>query len=673
MSTVQQLLDQLNSASGQTQWHLVGSGAPIESTSVTTVADPLGIKPPQTVNRGDGQYYVVVQDNSGNQRKMPLVADPNSQVLQNASVHQGGTTTTGPLKVRQTGVNDVDTDASGKQTPRSDIYTGDLSKLDWNSGGPLADVPQTPKTPSATASLDSINAQGQVVPNGDPSAKQMRDQATGTVFNLVTDPKGELHDFGNDVYMVKPDGSKTLVGSIPEKQTSTIVPGVGLVSVDPNKPAGSRATIELAASQDVNNLGGIQHANGKTYVPIKDPTDPSKVTFVEAEGIPQDTSVDRTYDDPNSRYIQLLDKQGNLIRNVDKGPDWKPPVRVQPGTAPAADSVNPFIITLDPTTGQPVSTPNTNQIKSSQATEDLAKQLGLKVAAGSMSEDQAQKIITGAINTMNAQSSRISADAAKQQADNAGQQNAITAANNVLSNTATNASTGAGMLQNRVTSATSALSNMMGTIGSSKITDIPSDFGKNLVGGLSNWVTNMGGGDAVYETAARMVQGADPKISGDPTLAQQATQTLAQMMQQYQTQSGKPYPDVAATIAAKQSQGVNGVVAPQTVAQGQQTNVQPNPAAVAANQASPGGSAFNPQASTAVLNARGLQDNPQGRAIAAGQTPVAMQGAPTTPGLYNPAWQQGIISGVGLPSVGPNAANGFVAPPLPVPLLTPAA
>ena len=193
-----------------------------------------------------------------------------------------------------------------------------------------------------------------------------------------------------------------------------------------------------------------------------------------------------------------------------------------------------------------------------------------------MSEDQAQKIITGAINTMNAQSSRISADAAKQQADNAGQQNAITAANNMLSNTATNASTGAGMLQNRVTSATSALSNMMGTIGSSKITDIPSDFGKNLVGGLSNWVTNMGGGDAVYETAARMVQGADPKISGDPTLAQQATQTLAQMMQQYQTQSGKPYPDVAATIAAKQSQAANGVVAPVTIAgnaQGQQTNV----------------------------------------------------------------------------------------------------
>jgi hypothetical protein len=211
---------------------------------------------------------------------------------------------------------------------------------------------------------------------------------------------------------------------------------------------------------------------------------------------------------------------------------------------------------------------------------------------------------------------------------------------------------------------------MMGTIGSSKITDIPSDFGKNLVGGLSNWVTNMGGGDAVYETAARMVQGADPKISGDPTLAQQATQTLAQMMQQYQTQSGKPYPDVAATLAAKQSQGVNGVVAPQTVAQ---TNVQPNLAAVAANQASPGGSAFNPQSSTAVLNARGLLDTPQGRAIAAGQTPIANQGAPTTPGLYNPAWQQGMLSAVGMPSVGPNAANGFVAPPLPLPLIQTAA
>ena len=656
MSTVQQLLDQLNSASGQTQWHLVGSGAPIESTSVTTVPDPLGIKPPQTVNRGDGQYYVVVQDNSGNQRKMPLVADPNSAVLQNASVHQGGTTTTGPLKVRQTGVNDVDTDASGKQTPRSDIYTGDLSKLDWNSGGPLADVPQTPKTPSATSKLDSIDATGKVVPSGDPSAKQMRDPATGTTFNLVTDPKGELHDAGNEVWLVKPDGSHTVVGTVADKPTTLNVPNVGVVSVDPSKPAGQRATVELPVPTDPSNLGGIQVRNGISYVPTKNAD--GTISFLEAQGLPTDTTVDRTYDDPNSRYVQLLDKQGNVIKQIDKGADWKPPVRVQPGTAPAADSVNPYINTFDPTTGQLVQTPNLNQVKASDATAALAKQLGVQVAAGSMSEDAAQKLITNAINAQNSQSQKIQADAAATTAATGQQSQIATAAGDVLRNAASNATTGAGLLQNRVTNATGALQNILGTIGSSKITSIPSDFGANLVGGLSSWVTGLGGGQGVYDTATRMVQAADPKISGDPTLAQQATQTLAGMLAQYQKQTGEVHPLVAATQAANASVQGGGVTAPVTfpgTAQGQQTNATPNPFAGQVGQNS-----------TAALNARGLMDNQQGRAIAAGQTPVAAGGAPQYPGQYNLAYQQGIVSPVGMPSVGPNAANGFIAPLIPV-------
>jgi hypothetical protein len=119
---------------------------------------------------------------------------------------------------------------------------------------------------------------------------------------------------------------------------------------------------------------------------------------------------------------------------------------------------------------------------------------------------------------------------------------------------------------------------------------------------------------------------------------------------------------VAATIAAQQSQQANGMAAPNTV---QQTNVQPNPAATAANLASPGGGAFNPQASTAALRARGLLDTPQGRAIAAGQTPVATV-PPVYPGQYNTAYLQGMVSPVGAISTGPNAANGFVAPPLPM-------
>ena len=53
------------------------------------------------------------------------------------------------------------------------------------------------------------------------------------------------------------------------------------------------------------------------------------------------------------------------------------------------------------------------------------------------------------------------------------------------------------------------------------MTSIPGGVGSNLVGGLTSWVTGLGGGQDVYDTAARMVQGADPKISqDDPSLAQ---------------------------------------------------------------------------------------------------------------------------------------------------------
>ena len=164
----------------------------------------------------------------------------------------------------------------------------------------------------------------------------------------------------------------------------------------------------------------------------------------------------------------MLDKQGNVIKQIDKGPDWKPPVRVQPGTAPAADSVNEFINTFDPTTGQLVQTKNLNQVKASDATAALAKQLGVQVAAGSMSEDAAQKLITSAINTQNAQSQKIQADAAATTAATGQQSQIATAAGDVLRNAASNATTGAGLLQNRVTTATGALNSLVSSAAAAR-------------------------------------------------------------------------------------------------------------------------------------------------------------------------------------------------------------
>src|SRR5215831_13501218 len=280
MSTVQDLLAQLNAQSGNVQWRLVGDGTPVEQVTQTTVPDPNGIKPPQTVNRGSGKYYVVVQDNQNppNQRALTLVADPNSAALQSPSVHQGGTTTTGPLRIRQTGVNDQDVDAAGKVTPRTDIYQGDLNKIDWRSGGPLEDIPQGAKQASPTAKLDRIDSSGNIIPPGDTTTKavQLRDPQTGTTTDVPKDPAGTLTPIGNTMYVVKPDGSATVVNgpdgkplNKPQDKQQLNVPGIGLVEYDPAKQGSDAYNVIVKTPTGVQPKDlQPQKVNGKTYLPV---------------------------------------------------------------------------------------------------------------------------------------------------------------------------------------------------------------------------------------------------------------------------------------------------------------------------------------------------------------------------------------------------------------------
>jgi hypothetical protein len=563
MASVQQLIDQLNGSSPGKNWTLFGGSTPIEETAPVTVpANAATGAPASTVNRGTGRYYVVIKDEGGLTRAMPITPD-------DPGLRKSG------LVVPQSGVNDTvpDTtpDAKGRVDPAAtkpnpNLFGGDLKNIQWTSGGAIIDVPQGAKTPTATGKLDKLNSTGDVIPEGTPVnpadsktvPKQLRDNATGTVINLATDPAGTLHDVGNDVILVKPDGSYTTVTTKPDKPGTSMVPGVGLVEYDPSKPAGSRATVVqgIPAPNDPKTTT----INGITYQ-----YDPESKGWLKTD-LPSQVDIGYTLNDPNSRTVKFYDKQGKLVGSADKGDDWKPPVQVQPGSAPAADTVAPKILTLNPQTGAPEWTDNQNQVKSSEATQELAKQLGVKVAAGSMSEKQAQDIITGAINTMNAQTSRINADAAKQNADTAQQTQISTAANDVLTNARGNAQTGAGMLNQRVQSATGALQNIIGSAASSKMTSVPAGVGQGLVQGLTDWTTQLGGGQAVYDTAARMVQAADPKISSDPTLANQAQQTLATMLQQYQQQTGQPHPLVQSTLAAQQSTQNNNMTAPATPA-----------------------------------------------------------------------------------------------------------
>jgi hypothetical protein len=194
-----------------------------------------------------------------------------------------------------------------------------------------------------------------------------------------------------------------------------------------------------------------------------------------------------------------------------------------------------------------------------------------------MSEKDAQDLITGAINTMNAQTQRMSAEAAQQNADTAQQQNQVTAAGDILANTRGNAQTGAGLLQQRAQSAQGMLGSVLGiaqggtasgSLGGGMMS-APPGLGGQLVSGISDWTSQLMGGQATMDSAARLLQMADPRSSlADPS-SQQAISTLAQLMDKYHQATGAPHPAVAATQAMQQSGQNGGMAAPATA---------PNPA-----------------------------------------------------------------------------------------------
>jgi hypothetical protein len=270
----------------------------------------------------------------------------------------------------------------------------------------------------------------------------------------------------------------------------------------------------------------------------------------------------------NTQAKQLVwyDTEGNIVAQRDN-PNYVP----TPATAPPPNTTAPMLLLPDPKDPTKLTwQENKGQVVASDALKQLASHLTGQVVDGKISVDEAKTLIDSA-------NARMTNDI------NAAQ-NARAAAGDVLQAATSGAQTGAGLLNQRVQSATGALQNIIGSAAGSNMMNAPAGLGQRLVGGLQAFTTELGGGQAVYDTAARMVQAADPKISGDPTLAQQAQQALAQMFQVYQQQNNKPAPRVAATIAAQQSVQSGGAVAPQTVAPATPV-VQPS--AVASGEVAP--------------------------------------------------------------------------------------
>src|SRR5262252_2092853 len=448
----------------------------------------------------------------------------------------------------------------------------------------------TKATPSPSAQLDRLDAQGNVIAATDTTTKpaKLRDPATGTVIDMpdTKDPAGALQKVGNSYYVVKPDGSATLARdgngnplTEPDKPTTTNVPGIGVVTVDPSKAPGTpgHVTVELPEdkTQHAKDLGAAQTKviNGTTYIAVDQPGGGfawQEARDVNGNPLPSDVKWSSFTNDPRSKYIQLFSDQNGpdgkpITATVEKA-DFHPPPSPQAGQAITPDTTAPYTVTVGDD-GKPVYTPNQNQLSITDATRQFIESMGVHLGSGAITEAQAQDLIKNVTAQMTAHAAQQNAQANTINAQANVAQNAIQGVNQA-------AQIGQGLLQNRVTAATGALNNAIGAIGSSKITSAPAGMGANLVNGLSEWVTQLGGGQPVYDAAAAMVNQANPTISQNPTVAQQAYSTLRGMMDLYKQQTGQDYQPPA---VRQQQQQQPSFTSPTTLADGTpQSSVTPS-------------------------------------------------------------------------------------------------
>ena len=486
----------------------------------------------------------------------------------------------------------------------------DTSNIQITNPG-TATAPPKPSSaqPTPTGQLDKIDAQGNLIPPGSTAVPaKLRDPATGTTIDLpdpAKQPEGKVQEFGNQLLLIKPDGTYTVIASktttAAQQATTTFDgPDGGRYEYDPNKPEGQRVTQLLAPPAD-KKAPTTKTVNGKTFqwnpetgkwdesnlpvetqkpdvsgaadiiwqdIPGSDPPQEQAVRIVNGErvevaGLTRPKGEATTLiGNADSKTWTFVDKQGNVVRTVPN-PDYREPVPTQW----QPDNISPNVLMMMPD-GTLKWVPNQNRVTNGQAMTDLLGQAGIKVNNGDLSMDDAKNMLTGAVNLMNAQT-------AQQQAATAQQAQVRGAATDILNYTQQVAGTGANLLQNRVSNASNMLNTVLGLAGQGQrsgnmgggLMSVPAGLGANIIGGIGGWTTELGGGPGVYETAARLVQQADPSGNMMTPQAQTAYGVLGQMLEKWQQTTGQPHPAVAATTAALASQQNGGMTAPDLLAQ----------------------------------------------------------------------------------------------------------
>lgn len=506
---------------------------------------------------------------------------------------QMATDVTGAQKPTPTGrwlATITDGKSSRQLVLRAVSVEGPTGKVSWSVEEGPKDVSPSTNKGAPLSQLQRIDAQGKVIPPEDtttPAVKLIDPNNSNTVVDLPNQKVGGSPS-GNFKPIPDPRDPSKVVGMVDTgdnsfHQLTAPPPAAGPTNVggarwipDPSNPANE---IEVVTTLSPDGTPSNKPTGASRKAPAAAATPAGNVIWQDIPGQPGKqqggTVVDGTFQPiaelvkdkdakpvavygtgPTDRFRIVLDDKGQVVsKDPNENYVGEKPTQLTP------DLISPTIPLLKPD-GSIQWVPNQNRVMANDAMQALMDQVGVKVNAQQMSMADAKDLLTGTVNVMNAQTARANATTAQNQT-------ATTAAGDILANTRGNAQTGSSLLQQRVQAATGTLQSILGNALQNKnITSIPGDVGANLVQGLSGWTAELMGGQSTMDSAARMVQAADPNSNVHDPTTQAAIATLGQMLDKYQQMNGGVlHPLHAAADAANASQQQGGVVAPPTVAQ----------------------------------------------------------------------------------------------------------
>ena len=242
-----------------------------------------------------------------------------------------------------------------------------------------------------------------------------------------------------------------------------------------NKDTGASSKVQDLDPADVSRQA--VNVGGKVYT-----FDPSEKDPAKQYTLPPNVQAAATVGNSSSLpELIWYDDQGNEVGR-QKNPNYgKAPIT----SAPTPNTVAPRIQVPESQVkagGDPsklVWIDNEGQVTASAALKQLASHLTGQVVDGKISVDDAKTMIDAA-------NARMTAEAQQTQAQTAQATQVGTAASDLLTNAQKAATTGAGMLQQRASTAQSMLQNILGTVsGNKNFMSAPAGIGDQLTQGIA--------------------------------------------------------------------------------------------------------------------------------------------------------------------------------------------